>query len=69
MPSWRPLDLKPNGRGFAPHGKTEPPKDDWGTAQAQSAHACAITRSKPPPGDWAFGARHQAITFVTRLDA
>jgi hypothetical protein len=39
-------------------------------AQAQSAHARAIARSKPPqPGGWAFGAGHQAITFVTRLDA
>ena len=39
-------------------------------SQARSAHARAISRSKPPqPGDWAFGAGHQAITFVTRLDA
>src|SRR5215475_12701981 len=39
-------------------------------SQARSAHARAIARAKPPqPGDWAFGAGNQAITFVTRLDA
>lgn len=38
-------------------------------SQAKSAHAHAIARSQPPqPGDWAFGAGKQAITFVTRLD-
>jgi len=40
------------------------------TAQTQSAHAHSIARSKPPqPGEWAFGAGEQAITFVHRLDA
>ena len=39
-------------------------------AQAKSAHAHAIARSQAPqPGDWAFGAGEQAITFVTRIDA
>jgi hypothetical protein len=39
-------------------------------AQSQSAHAHAIARSKPgQPGEWAFGAGEQAITFVRRLDA
>src|SRR5947209_9685667 len=38
-------------------------------AQSASAHANAIARSKAPqPGDWAFGAGAQAITFVTRLN-
>ena len=36
--------------------------------QAESGHAHALARSKAPqPGDWAFGAGEQAITFVTRL--
>ena len=40
------------------------------SAQAKSAHSRALARSKPPqPGDWAFGAGVQAITFVTRVDA
>jgi len=39
-------------------------------AQSASAHAHSIARSVPPqPGDWAFGAGAQAITFVTRADA
>jgi hypothetical protein len=39
-------------------------------AQTSSAHARALARSKPPqPGEWAFGAGGQAITFVRRLDA
>jgi hypothetical protein len=39
-------------------------------AQSKSAHAFSLARSKPPqPGDWAFGAGGQAITFVRRLDA
>jgi hypothetical protein len=39
-------------------------------AQSSSAHAHALDRSKPPqPGDWAFGAGEQAITFVTKVDA
>ncbi len=38
--------------------------------QAKSGHARAIARSRAPqPGDWAFGAGEQAITFVRRLDA
>jgi doubled CXXCH motif protein/cytochrome c554/c'-like protein len=38
-------------------------------AQSSSAHAQSLARSKPPqPGEWAFGAGAQAITFVTRLD-
>ena len=37
--------------------------------QSKSAHAHSLARSAPPqPGDWAFGAGEQAITFVTRLD-
>ena len=36
--------------------------------QSKSAHARSLARSKPPqPGEWAFGAGDQAITFVTRL--
>ncbi|HJZ96202.1 MAG TPA: multiheme c-type cytochrome [Candidatus Solibacter sp.] len=39
-------------------------------AQSKSAHAHALAKSKPPqPGDWAFGAGEQTITFVTRQDA
>jgi hypothetical protein len=39
-------------------------------AQSASEHAGALTRSKPPqPGEWAFGAGSQAITFVSRLDS
>jgi hypothetical protein len=38
-------------------------------AQSKSAHAHSLAKSKPPqPGDWAFGAGGQAITFVTRID-
>ena len=38
-------------------------------AQSSSGHARALARSKAPqPGEWAFGAGEQAITFVTRLD-
>jgi hypothetical protein len=37
--------------------------------QSKSAHAHALAQSKSPqPGDWAFGAGEQAITFVTRID-
>ncbi len=37
--------------------------------QAKSAHAHAIARSsREQPGDWAFGAGEQAITFARRLD-
>jgi hypothetical protein len=39
-------------------------------AQSKSAHAHSLARSTPPqPGEWAFGAGEQAITFVTRVDA
>lgn len=39
------------------------------TSQSSSSHARALTPSSPPqPGDWAFGAGLQAITFVTRID-
>jgi hypothetical protein len=39
------------------------------TAQSATAHASALARSKPgQPGDWAFGAGSQAITFVSRVD-
>ena len=39
-------------------------------AQSASAHARSLARSKPPqPGEWAFGAGDQAITFVTRIDS
>jgi len=38
-------------------------------AQSQSAMAHSMAPSKPPqPGDWAFGAGEQAITFVKRLE-
>jgi hypothetical protein len=38
--------------------------------QSKSAHAHSLAKSVPPqPGDWAFGAGEQAITFVTRLDS
>jgi hypothetical protein len=38
-------------------------------AQGKSAHAHAIARSSSgQPGDWAFGAGEQAITFARRLD-
>ncbi|HWB82811.1 MAG TPA: multiheme c-type cytochrome [Bryobacteraceae bacterium] len=36
-------------------------------SQSTTAHARALARSKPPqPGEWAFGAGLQAITFVRR---
>ena len=38
-------------------------------AQSASAHAHALAKAKPgQPGEWAFGAGEQAITFVKRLD-
>ena len=38
--------------------------------QSQSAHAHALAHSSPAqPGEWAFGAGAQAITFVRRADA
>lgn len=38
--------------------------------QSKSGHAAALKRSVPSqPGDWAFGAGSQAITFVKRLDS
>src|SRR5262245_66575873 len=38
-------------------------------AESSNAHARALARSqKPQPGEWAFGAGVQAITFVRRLD-
>ncbi len=39
-------------------------------AQTASSHARALAPSKSwQPGDWAFGAGDQAVTFVSRLDA
>jgi hypothetical protein len=36
--------------------------------QSKSAHAHSLAKSvAPQPGDWAFGAGEQAITFVSRL--
>jgi hypothetical protein len=38
-------------------------------AQSASGHARSLARSKPPqPGEWAFGAGSQAITFVHHRD-
>jgi Cytochrome c554 and c-prime len=38
--------------------------------QSAGAHVRSLARSVPPqPGEWAFGAGEQAITFVSRLDA
>jgi hypothetical protein len=38
-------------------------------AETSSPHTRALARSRDPqPGDWAFGAAVQAITFVRRLD-
>src|ERR1700722_18999116 len=38
-------------------------------AQSESAHAHALAPSSDTqPGDWAFGAGAQAITFVSRVD-
>ena len=38
-------------------------------SQSASSHARALARSSSSqPGDWAFGAGRQAITFVTRMD-
>ena len=38
-------------------------------SQSKSAHAHALAPSAPgQPGDWAFGAGEQAITFVSRVD-
>jgi hypothetical protein len=37
--------------------------------QASTGHARALARARPPqPGEWAFGAGTQAITFVRRAD-
>src|SRR5438874_11799398 len=53
--------------GAAACGKCHPAQF---TAQLSSAHAKALSPSKPPqPGLWAFGAGVQAITFVSRLNA
>jgi len=39
-------------------------------AQSASAHAGALARAKPTaPGEWAFGAGAQAITFISRLNS
>ncbi len=39
-------------------------------AQSASSHARALAHSTPPqPGEWAFGAGDQAITFVSRSDS
>lgn len=39
-------------------------------AQSATEHAHALARSQlPQPGEWAFGAGLQAITFVRRLDS
>jgi hypothetical protein len=39
-------------------------------AQSATAHARALSRSRAgQPGEWAFGAGSQAITFVSRADA
>jgi cytochrome c5 len=39
------------------------------TGHAKTGHARALARSVPPqPGEWAFGAGLQAITFVSRID-
>ena len=39
-------------------------------AQSASGHARSLAPSKPPqPGEWAFGAGSQAITFVAHRDA
>ena len=39
-------------------------------AQSATPHARALARSKPgQPGEWAFGAGLQAVTFVRRVDA
>jgi hypothetical protein len=39
-------------------------------AQSVTGHARALARSSAgQPGEWAFGAGNQAITFVSRLDA
>jgi len=38
--------------------------------QSASSHGRALARSsQTQPGDWAFGAGDQAITFVSRIDA
>jgi len=38
-------------------------------SQSATGHAKSLSRSRPgQPGDWAFGAGTQAITFVSRLD-
>src|SRR5215469_1784103 len=38
-------------------------------AQSASAHAHALAPSHPPqPGEWAFGAGSQAVTFVHHRD-
>jgi hypothetical protein len=53
--------------GAAACGKCHPAEF---AAQSASAHAHSLAKSKASqPGDWAFGAGEQAITFVTRLDA
>jgi hypothetical protein len=39
------------------------------TSQRTTGHAGSLARSKPgQPGEWAFGAGLQAITFVSRVD-
>jgi hypothetical protein len=51
--------------GAAACGKCHPAET---ALQAKSAHAQSLARSQAPqPGEWAFGAGEQAITFVTRI--
>jgi hypothetical protein len=39
------------------------------TGHAKTGHARSLSRAFPPnPGEWAFGAGEQAVTFVSRLD-
>ena len=52
--------------GAAACGKCHPAEFE---AQTAGGHARAIAKSKPDqPGQWAFGAGHQAITFIQQLD-
>src|SRR5579862_2807786 len=71
MPALRAADT---GSHYAGAQACEPCHAAEFAAQSASGHARSLTPSKPTskppqPGEWAFGAGSQAITFVRRQDA
>lgn len=67
FPLWLPAASPADYAGAAACGACHPVES---AAQSANAHAHALARAQyPQPGDWAFGAGAQAITFVRRLDS